>query len=338
MSRGKNRNKQYIPQKQKKQMVQAPKVSSSLLDVMVDGREFESLLHFQLVGVNFLNELRRSIQELESVRGNYVISYVANVIKPKKTSVSIDNGDDLPFSEMVRSVPAEVKEIDLVLVTPGGYASQVAKFVNTLRPRFERVNFIILNMAMSAGTIFSMSGDEIVMSAESYLGPIDPQTRNKDNQFVPYQSILTLLEEIKTRGEKRIADGEKPEWADLEILRNLDPKEVGNAISASQYSIKLVNEFLYKYKFKHWTVHSNDEAVTDEEKGERSKEIAELLCNHGEWKIHGHAINRDEAWDVCKLKITHTESIENLPRAIRRMWATYYWIFENSLVAKVYIS
>lgn len=191
---------------------------------------------------------------------------------------------------------------------------------------------------MSAGTIFSMSGDEIVMSAESYLGPIDPQTRNKDNQFVPYQSILTLLQEIKERGEEKLAKGEKPDWSDLEILRNLDPKEVGNALAASQYSIKLVNDFLLNYKFKHWEHHSNGDEVTIDEKEKRSKEIAELLCNHKEWKIHGHAINREEAWEVCKLKIIHTESIDGLPKVLRRMWATYYWIFENSLVAKVYIS
>lgn len=328
-----NQNKYQKPNK----VMQPPK-SSSLLDVMVDGREFESLLHHSYDGLNTLKELRRCLEEFYSCRNNYTICYVANVIKPRKTSVSIDDGDDLPFREMVKSVPDDVKEIDLVLVTPGGYASQVAKFVNALRPRFDKVNFILLNVAMSAGTIFCMSGDEIVMSDQSYFGPIDPQVRNKDNQFVPIQSILTLINDIKDRGEIKISKREKPDWSDLELLRNMDPKEIGTAINASSYSIQLVEQYLYNYKFKHWINHSNGSVVSDLEKQDTAKKIAEHLCDNSKWKIHGHAIDRNAAWDVCKLKITHPESIPDLNKTMRRMWAVFYWMFENTQITKVFIS
>ena len=55
-------------------------------------------------------------------------------------------------------------------------------------------------------------------------------------------------------------------------------------------------------------------------------------------KNHGHAITREAAWDVCKLKITHAENVPGLERAMRRMWALFYWIFENLPLAKVFIS
>lgn len=331
--KGKRRAKSLIPIKRR-----AQPLSNSFLDVMKDGQEFESLLHHSFSNIELTPEIRRSIAEVVEARNNYVVSYVSNIVKPKKTSVSIDTQDDLPFREMINSVPDTVNEIDFILVTPGGYASQVAKFVNTLRNRFERVNFILLNMAMSAGTIFCLSGDEIVMSPQSYIGPIDPQVRNRDNQFVPVQSILTLIEEIRLRGEEKIKNGLKPDWADLELIRNLDPKEIGNAISQSQYSIDLVIEYLYKYKFKTWINHSDGSVVTDKEKIKRAQEIAELLCDHSEWKIHGHAISRKAVWDVCKLKITNSETIADLDKAMRRMWALYYWIFENTEVTKVLIS
>ena len=141
-------------------------ISTSLLDVMKDGREFESLISYQYNNLNIVGEIRRSINEIKATRHNPVLCYIANVVH-NNINNSIDGTDDLPFNEMVASVPSECKEVDIVLVTPGGLANQVNNFVNALRPRFDKVNFIVLNMAMSAGTIFIMSGDEIVMSKQS---------------------------------------------------------------------------------------------------------------------------------------------------------------------------
>ena len=240
---------------------------------------------------------------------------------------------------MVNSVPNSIKEIDVVLVTPGGLANQVNNFVNALRPRFDKVNFIVLNMAMSAGTIFIMSGDEIIMSKQSKFGPIDPQIPNREGRFVPAQSILVALEDIKKRGEEKIKSNQQPDWTDIQLLRNIDPRDIGLAQSASRYSIDIVKDFLVKYKFKSWLTHSSTRVpVTEVEKNERANEIANLLCNHSEWKSHGHAINRDIAWNICKLKITHSESIDGLDRAMRRMWALFYWVFENTPMVKVFVS
>ena len=73
---------------------------------------------------------------------------------------------------------------------------QVDKFVNALRARFKVVSFILPNVAMSAGTIFIMSGDEIIMHARSFFGPIDPQVPNKDGVFVPAQTLRALIDDI----------------------------------------------------------------------------------------------------------------------------------------------
>jgi membrane-bound ClpP family serine protease len=240
---------------------------------------------------------------------------------------------------MISSLPPECKEIDIVLVTPGGFAHQVAKFVNKLRPRFEKISFILLNKSMSAGTIFIMSGDEIIMTNQSQIGPIDPQVRTKTGEFVPAQAILTLIEDIRVRGDEAIKKGGRPSWTDMQILNGIDPKEIGNALNASNYSIQLVEEYLHNFKFKNWTIHSDGTTpVTPEKRKERSNEIAKMLCDHSKWKNHGHAITREAAWDVCKLKITHAENVQGLDRAMRRMWALFYWVFENTPVAKVFLS
>ena len=57
------------------------KISNSLLDVMQDGREFESLLGYQYNNLNVVREIRRSISEIYAVRNNPVVCYVANVVQ-----------------------------------------------------------------------------------------------------------------------------------------------------------------------------------------------------------------------------------------------------------------
>lgn len=338
----KTSSRNTFPMNQQKQRpnIQNPiKTTESLLDIMEDGREFESLLKFKAVNIDLTGEIRKAIKEIEAIRKRPLICYMANVVNSNiKTPISVDNNDELPFSEMISTIPPEIKEIDVMLVTPGGSGQQIAKFVDRLRPRFDKVTFILPNMAMSAGTIFSMSGDEIIMDSRAYIGPIDPQIPNKNGHFVPAQAILTLIEEIQKRGDELIKKGQNPQWTDLQILRQIEGKEIGNAMNASKYSVELVENFLYKYKFKTWTNHSNGNAVTDAEKKSRAHEIAALLCDHGLWKTHSRGINREVAWDICKLKITHPESIAGLARSIRRFWALNYWIFENTPVFKVFIS
>lgn len=253
-------------------MTTPPPISHSLLDVMKDGKEFESLISHNYENLNILSEIRRSIKEIEDARKRPSICYIANVVRGID-NISIETSDELPFAEMVASIPSEEEEIDVILVTPGGLATTVGNFVNALRPRFKRVSFILLNMAMSAGTIFIMSGDEIVMSKHSRFGPIDPQIPNRDGRFVPAQSILLALNEIRIRGEERLKKGLNPLWTDVQLLRNIDPRDIGVAQSASRYSIDMVSEFLRKYKFKGWTNHSTDGSIVTDEEREKKEHL-----------------------------------------------------------------
>ena len=335
---GKTNKRKKLSGSKKMTKVNAKPVANSLLDIMQDNLEFESLLSFNYEKMDLKAEIQRSISELENVRNHPVICYVANIMHSGGNN-SIDYSDDLPFKEMVATIPVTEKEIDVVLITPGGLAAQVNNFVNVLRPRFDKVTFILLDMAMSAGSIFIMSGDDIIMSADSKFGPIDPQIPNKEGRFVPAQSILLAIRDIQERGQKKIDAGQQPDWTDITILNSINPHDIGSAIGASDYSIQMVKNYLVNYKFKQWLIHSRRGGnVTQTEKEERAEKIANLLCNHSVWKNHGHAINRIAAWTECKLKITHSESIPGLDRAMRRMRALFYWIFVNTIIEKIFIS
>lgn len=311
----------------------------SPLDVMQDGHEYESILNHTYSNLDIVKEIRRSIGEVQQSRNNTpLICYVANVLNGGIGN-SIDGTDDMPFREMVASLPADKTEIDIVLVTSGGLANQVVNFVNVLRPRFTKVSFILLDMAMSAGSIFIMSGDEIIMSKQSKFGPIDPQVPGKDGRYVPAQSILLAINEIQVRGQKAIDNHMQPNWTDVQMLKNIDMRDVGSAIGASNYSIQITKEYLEKYKFSTWTNHlQSGYPVTPQERKDKAEQIAGILCDHGKWKSHGHFIDRNTAWTECGLKIIHSESIQGLDRAMRRMWALFYWLFESTPILKFFIS
>ena len=313
-------------------------VSHSLLDLMVDGREYQSIVG-KNVSIQLDVEMKRALEDIQAIRKRPIICYISNMLNPAiagKTSLSIDNSDDAPFIEILRAIPEEEKAVDIILVTPGGSADTVDYFVKKLRERFDNIAFILPYMAMSAGTIFCMSGDELIMSESAYIGPIDPQVPSRGGMFVPAQSIMTLISTIKARGDAQIKKGLKPDWTDVQILNSLDPKELGNAITASALSTKLVTEYLRLYKFRDWTEHSGGGEVTPEERNVRANEIAKLLCNNSVWLSHGSRITREIAVDICKLRVTYPETIGGLDRAIRRFWALMQITLENNPISKIY--
>lgn len=318
----------------------APKapVITSLLDQMRDGEEYSSIIGLKNVNVDARTELLRSISEISSIRQRPLLCYVSNVVNSRITqSVSIDSSDDAPFLETLKSIPADQENLDVILVTPGGSAETVDYWVKQLRSRFNHITFILPYMAMSAGTIFCMSGDDLIMDESAFFGPIDPQVPSKNGRYVPAQSIITLIADIQKRGQEQLAQGKQPDWTDVQILRNLDAKEIGNALNASKLSTNLVSAYLREYKFKDWNTHHDGTPVTTADKEHRAEAIAKQLCEHSIWLSHSSRITRNMAWNTCKLKITHPEDI-GLASALKRFWALTCFFLENTMTTKIFAS
>ena len=312
---------------------------TSLLDAMQDGREYASLVDVNAQSLDLGSEIKRSIAEIETIRKHPLLVYAANVINVSSgASTEISYVDDLPFSELVSAVPSDIDTVDIIIVTPGGLAQQVSQFVNRVRARFKNVSMVIPYMAMSAGTIWALSGNEIWMDQRAFLGPIDPQVPSKDGRFIPAQALIALLKTIQDRGQENIKKGQNPDWSDILILQNMDAKEIGNTVSLSQYSVQLAHEYLLNYKFRDWLKHSNGNDVTPQERYDRAMEVAQKLCSHEHWKVHSHGISREVALSELKIQISHPEDIQGFERAIHRFWALLYWAFENTAIMKIFIS
>ncbi len=302
----------------------------SALDSIKDGREYASLAELNVTGgVDIGTDLHRAVAEIEAIRKRPLICYAGNVARMGE-GTSIELADDLPFSELVDSVDLAEKAVDIMIATPGGLGQQVHNFVCKLRPRFDHVAFLVPHMAMSAGTIWALSGNEIIMDRRGFLGPIDPQVLSKEGRWLPAQSLSVLVKQIQDEGAKALMAGRQPDWASLQLLKNIDPKELGNALSGTKYSIQLASTYLSTYKFAGW------KTIPDREK--RANEIAAKLCSHDEWKTHSHGIFRDVLWDKCQIKITPVEETPGLERALRRLWALFYWSFERTDMQKIYLA
>jgi hypothetical protein len=312
---------------------------SSLLDEMKNGNEYGSIVNLSVSSADLVPELQRGLAEIEAVRQRPCICYAANVVRQGARDTAITSGDHLPFNEMVDLVAAEHKGVDVLLVTPGGSAEQVALFVEALRKRFTSVEFLLPYKSMSAGTLWALSGDRIWMDERAFLGPIDPQVAGKDGRFVPAQSLLTLLNKFQQEGQAAIAKGQQPDWTQILILKELDYRQLGHAINASQYSITMATEYLSRYKFQSWQTHkSSGIPVTPGERTAAAVAAATALCSHDRWKNHGHAITRAIIESELRLVIDKPEDVPGLQRALRRTWALLYYVFDRSGATKIVLS
>ena len=65
--------------------------------------------------------------------------------------------------------------IQLVLHTPGGLVLASVQIARAIKRHEGKVTVYVPHYAMSGGTLVAMAADEIVMSADAVLGPVDPQ-------------------------------------------------------------------------------------------------------------------------------------------------------------------
>ncbi|MGO9447002.1 MAG: SDH family Clp fold serine proteinase [Thiobacillaceae bacterium] len=334
-SRRSGRTGQRLPATPIVQYGQNAHAVDSLLDCMQDGREFGSIVDKVLkLGTNLMDEVINGIQAIEALRGRPCLLYTGNLITKDGSESGIDATDEVPFQELVGSVPLGQRAVDIYLASNGGSGEQVSRFVNCLRTRFDEVNFLIPSSCMSAGTLFALSGERIYMTPNAFLGPIDPQVPSAGGRYVPAQALLLLVQQLQRDGDEAMRNGLSVPWTAVRLIDSLDKKELGAAMTASQWSQTLAEQYIVKYKFKHWTVRqSSGRTVTDSERVDRAKEIATALVSHERWKNHGHAISRDVLWNEIRLKIDHPDV--NLERAMVRLWALLTYIFDKAPTVKL---
>lgn len=267
-------------------------------------------------------ERKKQLKRISTIRGRDVLVYSSDFTKNAPTQ--IDYSDLLPFSDQLSNLKKD--SIDIILETPGGFAEVVEDMVRLIRHRYEKVGIIVPGYCKSAGTIFAMAGDEILMGPMSALGPIDAQIMFNNKRFSA-DAFLEGLEKIK---EEVVSTG-KLNPAYIPMLQNISPGEIQHCENAQNLSKKLVCEWLAEFKFKYWNIHkTTGKPVTKTDKLNRATEIAEALCKQSEWLTHGRSIKIADL-DKLKLKITDYSKDTDLNDAILRYYTLLRMTFETNI-------
>jgi membrane-bound ClpP family serine protease len=220
------------------------------------------------------------------------------------------------FIERLKADPAARDRLVVVLNTPGGSAEMVEKMVEIIRHHYAEVYFVVPDFAMSAGTIFCMSGDKIYMDYSSSLGPIDPQVFN-GKDWVPALGYLDKVEELIKK-----AQAQQISRAEFLILQSQDLATLSRCEQARDLTITLLKKWLVEYKFKDWTVHQTTpeklhQPVTLEEKRERAEEIARILGSNKKWHSHERMLGIETVRRDLRLQVEDYSADETLKGLVR---------------------
>ncbi len=169
----------------------------------------------------------------------------------------IDIDDSEAVIRAIRTTPPD-RPIALVLHTPGGLVLAAAQIAMALKKHPAKKIVIVPHYAMSGGTLISLAADEIWMSPEAVLGPLDPQLSMGQGIMAPAPSILKVA---KIKGDK----------ASDHLLVMAD---------VAEKAIKEVQEFIIRL-------------LEDKMPREKAEELARLLTE-GKW-THDYPITAEDA-------------------------------------------
>lgn len=232
-------------------------------------------------------------------------------------------GEEKPYRAFMERLQADHdkhEKLGIFLNTPGGSVETVEKFVNINRHYYDEIYFIVPDMAMSAGTVFCMSGDKIFMDYSSSLGPIDPQVFN-GKQYVPALGYLDKINELIEKS----TDGKLLSQAELLFLQQQDLAFLRLCEQQRDLTIDLIKQWLVQYKFKNWNERSDGTEVTPTDKEVRAGEIATALGDNKKWLSHGRCIDIKKLNEM-ELKIddySGDNELKDMIRAYNDLITTY---------------
>lgn len=145
------------------------------------------------------------IADIERETGRDLLVYFTDT---DNTEAQIDPGDDQFLLELLQK--RQRAEVDLLLETPGGFTDATEKVCSLLRQLAPDLRVIVPRRAKSNGTVIALTGNTILMSPSSELGPIDPHVGGIAVEFIlkdiaAYNPTLVRVAESASRQTKTLA-------------------------------------------------------------------------------------------------------------------------------------
>ncbi len=261
-------------------------------------------------------QLDTYLADLEALWGSDAFTFIGPII---------EGAHDLIRDEIEAIYPKK-EGLFFIIETGGGYIEAAQRIADLLRHHYKRVDFVVPNACMSAGTVLVMSGNAIHMDYSSVLGPIDPQVqRPGDGAFIPALGYLAKYEQLIKKANT--PEGLTPPEITY-LVQRFDPAELYQYEQARELSISLLKEWLVKYKFQDWTVTAdNKRVVTPELKQQRAEEIAKKLGDTEVWHSHSRGISMTVMNRDVNLRIEDLEAAAEIYVKLRQ----YYKLLKGYL-------
>lgn len=218
----------------------------------------------------------------------------------------------------------DCNRLAFLIETPGGDPDAAHLMSRALHARVRHLDVFVLNMAASAGTLFSLGADQLWMGPSSRLGPIDPQVPvdrkllfPSDDPFpgythFPAHAVRDFLEFVGViRG-----DDERPD-VDLKRLDGvmqfrLNPMLLGNYERADKVSKVYAHEALTQHLLK-------KNMKTDSERAAIAGKIIHAFLD--KYASHSAGILRD---DARALGVPVSNTPDDVWSALRALSEYYY--------------
>lgn len=227
---------------------------------------------------------RRKIYKIiEETRHTKVIAYATGNRRGMETSIGADVPDILvEHLDKIGSVP----KISLILYTLGGDTLAAWNIVNLIREYCKEFEIIVPNKCRSAGTLMVLGANNVIMTKQATLGPIDPSLNSPLNPVIPNLSPPTRLpvsvESVKgyfdmLKQEVGANDSKSLSDAYIKLTETVNPLVLGDIYRRKKQIIMLATQLL--------AMHSVEETVVNK--------IVTFLCSDS--GSHDYTISRTEA-------------------------------------------
>jgi len=248
------------------------------------------------------------LSNLAAYRKRNVIAYYSGwMYRPGAEDVTINDKDMNAFMEVVHRLD-KTKGLDLILHTPGGEIAATEQIINYLHSCFDDITVIIPQMAMSAGSIISVSCKEIIMGKQSCLGPFDPQLGG-----VACQSVLREFENAKTELQQNPAA--------LGLWQVIISKYPPTFLYSCAQAVALTDELADKILEK---------VVVEPEKRDS---IKKAFNDNSESKIHSRHFSKAKLQKLG-LNVKNLEDDQTLQDLVLSVHHCYTVLLENVLITK----
>ncbi len=217
---------------------------------------------------------------------NVIFYFSAFLQKPQLAPYTGMQGDDIQgFMNAMYGLDYD-KDLTIVMHTPGGDPSAVETIIEYIYDKFRarKVTVVVPVMSASAGTIFALASDRIVVSRIGQLGPVDTQFFLPQGSF----SVKEIIEQFK-KAKKEILENPSVAHFWSPILQSYGPALYERARNVQKDSRSKIEKWL-------------------ERKGKKSEDIGKIMeAFYDSPNVHNHRIG----WDDLQSIPLKTKLLEN---------------------------